>query len=188
MRQSHSQTNTLLILVALLAVIGGLAIVAVTSPQSFQFNLLALLTRQATRTPAATDAPTATATAAAPTTTVTATPTRRPTSGVPALVTSTSAAPTATPQPLASPSATAIELPDNAVALAEVVVQDADNGRVRDLPNGDTVIAIVPNGTQIYVLPGQQEINAVIWMEVQLPNGQTGWMADFLLKILYRRP
>ncbi len=188
MRQSHSQVNTLLIVVAVLAVVGGLAIVAATSPQSFQFNPLAWFAGPASPTLAATEVPTATATTVEPTATVTATPTRRPTSSALALVTSTSAAPSDTPGPTVSPTATPIDWPTNTVALAEVVVQEAVNGRVRDLPNGDTVIAIVPNGTLLYVLDAQQQIGNVIWLQVLLPDGQTGWMADFLLKTLYQRP
>jgi hypothetical protein len=115
------------------------------------------------------------------------TPTRRPTL-IPALVTSTAAPATATPTAQASPTATAIDLPADAVALAEVQVQDAVNGRVRDVPNGDVVIAVVPNGTRVYVLQGQQAIGTVVWMEVRTLDGQTGWMADFLLKIIYVRP
>ena len=187
MRQSHSQVNTLLVLVAVLAVVGGLAIVAATSPQSFQLGSLLGLFGVASATPAATStsAPTASPTLAEPTATVEGTPTRRPTL-LPALVTSTALP--ATPAPLASPTATEVQLPLDAVALAEVQAQDALNGRVRDLPNGDVVIAVVPNGEQVYVLQGQQAIGNVVWMEVRLADGQTGWMADFLLKIIYRRP
>lgn len=189
MRQSHSQANTLLALVAILAVVGGLAIVAVTSPQSFQLDGLARLFGGASATPAATAtvAPTATATLAEPTATIEVSPTRRPTLA-PALVTSTAAPATDTPPPAASPSATPIELPADAVALAEVQVQEAVNGRVRNLPDGNEVIAVVPNGTQLYILQGRQQIDNVVWMEVRLMDGVTGWMADFLLQIIYSRP
>jgi hypothetical protein len=188
MRQTHSQVNTLLVLVAVLAVVGGLAIVAATSPQSFQLgSLLAFFGGpSATPTPTTTSAPTVTATVAEATATIAVTPTRRPTL-LPALVTTAQPA-TATTQLSASPTATEIQLPADAVALAEVQVLDAVNGRVRDVPNGDVVIAVVPNGTQVFVLQGQQQIGDVIWMEVRTPDGQTGWMADFLLKIIYRRP
>lgn len=187
MRQTHSQVNTLLVLVAILAVVGGLTIVAVTSPQSFQLSSLLLLLGGPTATPVATrtPAPTASPTPVTPTATIEASPTRRPTL-TPVPLTATEAPPTV--DPLASPTATAVQLPDDAVALAEVQVQDAVNARVRDVPNGDTVVTVVANGTQVYVLFGQQQIGDVIWMEVRLPDGQTGWMADFLLKIIYHRP
>lgn len=189
MRQSHSQANTLLALVAILAVVGGLAIVAATSPQSFQLDSLAGLFGRASATPAATVtvAPTATATVAEPTATMAVSPTRRPTL-VPALVTSTAGPATETATPAAPPSATPITLPADAIALAQVEVQEAVNGRVRNRPDGDEVIAIVPNGTQLYILQGQQQIGDVIWVEVRLMDGVTGWMADFLLQILYRQP
>ena len=186
MRQSQSQANTLLILVALLAVIGGLVIVAVTSPQSFQLDRL--FGSGPTRVPlTATVAPTATNTEPVPTETAIVSPTPRPTLA-PALVTST-ATETATPNVSPTPAPTEIDLPDDAIALAEVQAQEALNGRVRDLPGGSTVIAIVPNGEQVYVLSGQQVVNEVTWLEVRLMDGQTtGWMADFLLKLIYTRP
>lgn len=180
----------MLVLVAVLAVVGGLAIVAATSPQSFQLgSLLGLFgVPSATPRPTVTVAPTA-----SPTTTTEAfataavTPTPRPTL-LPALVTSTALPATATPASVASPTATEIQLPADAVALAEVQAQDVVNGRVRDLPNGEVVIAVVPNGTQVYVLQGQRTIGSTVWVEVRLFDGQTGWMADFLLKIIYSRP
>lgn len=188
MRQSHSQANTLLALVAILAVVGGLAIVAATSPQSFQLDSLVKLFGGASATPAATAtvAPTASATLAEPTATIEATPTRRPTLA-PALVTSTPDD-TATPAISATPTATEIVLPADAVALAEVQVEESFNGRVRNLPDGNEVIAVVPNGTQLYILQGRHQIDTVVWMEVRLLTGETGWMADFLLKIIYSQP
>jgi hypothetical protein len=178
----------MLIIVAVLAVVGGLAIVAITSPQSL--DSLASLFGAASATPAATAtvAPSATPTLEQPpTATVEVSPTRRPTLSAP-LVTSTLPPATATPAAVASPTATEIQLPSDAEALAEVQVEQAVNGRVRDLPNGDTVVAVVPNGTQLYVLSGREQIDNVVWMEVRLLDGTTtGWMADFLLKIVYSR-
>ncbi|MCC7361778.1 MAG: hypothetical protein IT317_20010 [Anaerolineales bacterium] len=186
MRQSQSQANTLLLLVAVLAVIGGLVIVAVTSPQSFQLDRL--FGGQPTRPAAtATFTPTAAPTDPAPTETPIVTPTRRPTLA-PALVTSTPTV-TATPDVSPTPAPTEVELPADAIGLAEVQAQEALNGRVRDLPGGSIVVAVVPNGEQVYVLPGQQVVNDVTWLEVRLMDGQTtGWMADFLLKLIYTRP
>ena len=186
MRQSQSQANTLLILVAILAVIGGLVIVAVTSPQSFQLNRL--FRGAPTRPPAtATVAPTATPSEPAATETPVVSPTPRPTLA-PALVTSTpTASPTSNVSP--TPTPTAIELPADAIGLAEVQAQAALNARVRNLPGGNTIVAVVANGEQVYVLPGQQVVNDVTWLQVRLMDGlTTGWMADFLLKLIYTRP
>jgi hypothetical protein len=189
MRQTHSQVNTLLLIVAVLAVVGGLAIVAVTSPQSFQLGTLAGLFGMASATPApsATVAPTASPTLPEPTLTPVVSPTRRPT--LEALATSTPRPVTETPATVAPPTATEVQLPPDAVALAEVKVEEGLNGRVRDVAGGNTVVAVVANGTQLYVLGGRQQIDSVTWLEVRLLDGvTTGWMADFLLQIVYSRP
>jgi hypothetical protein len=68
-------------------------------------------------------------------------------------------------------------------ALAVVVVQGVGSARVRNQPGGDTVVAAVPSGTQVQVLGGRVQFNNVVWLQVRLPGGQVGWIADFLLRI-----
>jgi hypothetical protein len=178
--------NTLLIVVAIMAVLGGLAIVVVTSPQSWQLGPMAWLQQRGgtptlaviTHTPSPTTSPlppTITATTAratqVPVVTVTSTPApSTPTPGVEATITPTQ------------------ELPADVVALAVVVVEGATSARVRETPNGDVTVTAVENGTEVQVLEGNVEIDGVRWLQIRLADGDVGWMAEFLLRITQTRP
>jgi len=180
MQNSQSQMNLLLVIVAVLAVVGGLAIVIVTSPQSWQYGPQAWI-QALIHTP--TPFPTALPPTATPTgvpNTPTVAPTARPTSRVAPTLGATQAD-TATPE--LAPSATPIALPTDVVALAVVVVQNAESARVRNQPGGDSVVVAVPSGTEVQVLSGKVEFNNVVWLQVRVPSGQVGWIADFLLRI-----
>src|SRR5262249_26453516 len=153
MHHPHSQMNLLLVLVAILAVVGGLAVVIVTSPQSWQAGpAIWIQSLIATPTPFPTSVP-PTATNTPLPATATLTPTARP-PGPAAIVT---LAPTQTNPP--TPEVTATEtpeaLPTDVTALALVVVDSAVSARVRNQPGGDTIVAAVPNGTQVQVLGGR---------------------------------
>ena len=89
---------------------------------------------------------------------------------------------TATLEPTATLTATQV-LPADVIALAVVVVEGASKARVRDKPNGDLLVAAVEDGTQVQVLAGNIDINDVTWLQIRLPDGQEGWIADFLLRI-----
>jgi cytoskeletal protein RodZ len=181
MQHSHPQANLLLVLVALMAVIGGLVVVIVTSPQSWQAGpatwiqaFIATPTAFPTAVP-----PTATETAEPPTATLV--PTARPTG--PAAAITLAATDTETPTPTATVTETPAALPTDVTALAVVVVQSAGSARVRNQPGGDTVVAAVPAGTEVQVLGGRVEFNNVVWLQVRVAGGQVGWIADFLLRI-----
>jgi uncharacterized protein YgiM (DUF1202 family) len=88
---------------------------------------------------------------------------------------------TATPD--LAPSETPSPLPTDVIALAVVVVQNAESARVRNEPGGDTVVAAVPAGTEVQVLGGKVEFNNVVWLQIRVAGGQVGWIADFLLRI-----
>ena len=179
MQHSQPQINTLLIVVALLAVAGGLAIVIVTSPQSWQYG-------PATWLQALIKTPTPFPTAVPPTTTPTAEPTRptvTPTARPTGRVLTATPFDTETPTPEVTPTETPLALPTDVTALAVVTVQNADSARVRNQPGGDTIVAAVPSGTEVQVLTGKVEFNNVVWLQIRLPGGQVGWIADFLLRI-----
>jgi len=171
----------LLVLVAILAMAGGLAVVIVTSPQSWQAGpatwIQALIT---TPTPFPTAVPpTATDTQAPATATLVATV--RPTGPAAVVSLAPTVADTATPEPTVTMTPEA--LPTDVTALAVVVVESVGSARVRNQPGGDTVVAAVPSGTEVQVLGGRVEFNNVVWLQIRVAGGQVGWIADFLLRI-----
>jgi hypothetical protein len=180
MSRPQPQVSFLLVVLAILAIAGGLAVVIITSLQLWEFGpaawLQALVT---TPTPVATDAA-PTATSPSPTrlaVAVTASVTAQANSQVPTATltpTDTPAAPEITPTAVLSADVT---------ALAVVVVQGVGSARVRNQHGGDTLVAAVPSGTQVQVLGGRVQFNNVVWLQVRLPGGQVGWIADFLLRI-----
>src|SRR5207253_8214702 len=97
MRHSQPQMNLLLVLVAIMAVVGGLAVVIVTSPQSWQAGpAIWIQSLIATPTPFPTEVPpTATQTSEPPT--ATRVPTARPTGPVAAITLAATETETATP-------------------------------------------------------------------------------------------
>ena len=186
MSHSHAQMNTLLVIVAIMAVIGGLPIVVMTSPQSWQLGPMAWLQQRGgtstqpvtTSTPSATPSPrpaTATATTGRATTVPVVT------------VTSTRAAPTATRDAAATITPTQV-LPADVVALAVVVVEGAASARLRDSPNGELTVTAVDNGTEVQVLAGNVRIDDIVWLQIRLAGGDVGWMADYLLRITQTLP
>ena len=180
MSRSQSPINSILVVVVLLAVAGGLAIVIVTSPQSWAFGPAAWIQALVT-TP--THVPTAGAATATPTsvaTMATASPTARATGRAPVTATFMPTDTPFAPTPGVTPTVT---LPPDVTALAVVVVQNAGSARVRNEPGGDTVVAAVPGGTPVQVLGGRVEFNNVVWLQVRLPGGQVGWIADFLIRV-----
>jgi len=182
MHYSQSQVNLLLVVVAIMAVAGGLAIVIVTSPQSWQYGPQAWI-EALIHTP--TPFPTALPPTAAPTdvpstAAATVAPTPRPTSRATPTFGATEAE-TATPNQTVSE--TPSPLPTDVTALAVVVLQSVGSARVRNQPGGDTVVAALPAGTEVQVLGGKVEFNNVVWLQIRVAGGQVGWIADFLLRI-----
>jgi hypothetical protein len=178
--------NTLLIIVAIMAVIGGLAIVVVTSPQSWQLGPMAWLQqRGGTSTqPAITHTPSPTPSPLPATATAT---TVRATKAPVVTVTSTPAPATATRDTAATVTPTQV-LPADVVALAVVVVEGATRARLRDSPNGELTVTAVDNGTEVQVLAGNVKIDDIVWLQIRLASGEVGWMADYLLRITQTRP
>jgi len=185
MHQQNSQVNWLLFLVSILALVGGLAIVIVTSPQSWQYGpgawLAAALAKPTRIIPTAppTASPTLAPTAAVATPTAQATGST--TIATPVIIATTP--PSDTPTPEATVTATLGALPPDVTALAVVTTQGAGSARVRDQPGGENLVAAVPSGTQVQVLGGKVEFNNIVWLQIRLPGGQVGWIANFLLQI-----
>ena len=180
MHQSQPQVNTLLLIVAVLAVVGGLAIVIVTSPQSWQYGpatwIQAMLTTPTKVLPTATE-PTATPSP------VPTQPTATPTAQSTVLVFTATPTVLISPTPTLTPTDTPIPVPPDVLALGTVTTQGTNTARVRNQPGGDTVVAALANGTQVQVLGGKIQFQGVTWLQIRLPNGQVGWIADFLVHI-----
>ncbi len=188
-RHPNQALNTLLLLIVFLAVGGGLAIVYITSPRSFDFSrfLPAPPTATATIGPSVTPTETPVPPSETPTATVTRVPpTRGPTATASATLPPTETRPpTLTP----TPTSTRLTLPPGVRAIARVTDRLGDStARVRSAPNGSQVIASLPAGTVVQVLFGQVMVEGVEWVEVRLGSGTSGWMAGFLLEILIERP
>jgi hypothetical protein len=69
-----------------------------------------------------------------------------------------------------------------------VPLADSQTARVRDLPNGEKLVAAVAGGTHLQVLFGQAVIDDIEWIEVRLDTLQTGWIARSLIIFTYERP
>ncbi len=201
MNQSQSQINSLLIIVALMAVVGGLTIVIIMSPQSWELGPAAWLQGPPptltpvppSATPAPTGTPTATVITPTPAASATATATTLAPSETPTVDLSATAILTGTEAgavpPTPGPVITSNTLPEDVFGLAVVSLSPgATSGRLRDAPNGETILAAVPNGTNVQVLFGRIEADGNMWVQVRLESGTEGWMAEFLLRYTVRRP
>jgi hypothetical protein len=128
------------------------------------------LTPGPTHTPTETAIPTATpTTTATPTLAATDTPTVLPTATPTVLPTNTATStPTLTPTPIS----------------ATITNTDGRGLRLRSEPDG-TLITILPEGTVVQLLEGQQSDQAgQSWLEVRTTEGQQGWVAaDFLTSL-----
>jgi len=189
----NSQLSTLLIVISLLAIGGGLAIVLVTSPQSLLFSQSNFLPARATDPATPTASPTASGTTPPPTATLAPSSTRLPPAATVTVVSPT-AQPTRSPTPSPTPNFPIVQLTDVTLAsdvrgLAVVKpLADSQTARVRDLPNGPKLVAAVAGGTRLQVLFGQAVIDGVEWVEVRLSTLQTGWIARSLIDFTYERP
>ena len=198
MYRSHSQINLLLIVVAVLAIGAGLAIVIATSPKSWELGPAAWL--QGARPTVTAAPPTATldlaatdaaATLAAVVASHTARPTQAPLptrTATPNLSLTLTSEPSPTPDMTATATPFAGPWPEDVAALAEVTLaDDTYNARLRDAPNGETVITVLANGTKVEVLFGEVEVDGTVWKPVRLEDGLTGWIAGYLLTITAQR-
>ena len=82
--------------------------------------------------------------------------------------------PTQTP----SPSPTPTETPKPPTALV-----NSPNGLyLRERPGGTQEIELIPDGTELILLPGRQTENDLEWQQVRTPLGNEGWVAvDFII-------
>ncbi len=171
MRTPYSQFTSLIVIVAALALVGGIAIVLVTSRDSLELAPEIWFGGEATPVAQATQPPTATA---APDT---ATP--EPTATVPVPTNTLLPSPTLPPSLTPTPESL---LPEGVVALAEVDLAAAA-ARLRDAPNGRIIGALL-RGTQVQVLQGREVQDGITWVEVRAETGETGWIAEDLLVIV----
>ncbi len=140
-------------------------------------------TQQPTQIVVVTNAPTSTTANEVVATTA---PTLEPTSTVAPSVT-----PTETVVPTETPTETAIPteaptagptLPPGVVALGTIQVTQGTSARLRATPNG-TVVGSVPDDTSVQVLQGQEFVDGISWIQIRLPSGEVGWIAESLVEI-----
>jgi hypothetical protein len=126
-------------------------------------------------TPTATTTPSATATMAATATeAATETPTLTPTREV---TVEPSPSPT---NPLLIPTATATLTPTaTATAVPTIGIVNSEVGLyLREAPGGTQEIELLPNGTELTLLPGRETAeDGSEWQEVRTPAGNEGWVA-----------
>jgi hypothetical protein len=91
------------------------------------------------------------------------------------------------PAPTPEPTATEPSLPYDVAALAKVVLTTAQAARVRFEPNG-VIIDAVRDGEPVQVLYGRRLVDNILWLQVRLQNGVTGWMAGSLLQMTDLNP
>ncbi len=174
MRTPQSQFTSLIVIVAALALVGGIVIVLVTSRDSLELAPELWFGSQTAAAPTNTPPPSGTPTPTAPE--ATATPTQE---AVAPRATHTPEptleAPTLTPTPENT-------LPEGVVAIAQVSFSGVA-ARLRDAPNGRVIGALL-KGTQVEILEGRQEADGIIWVEIRAETGETGWMSEDLLEIV----
>ncbi|GEM_PF-4552314 len=184
MYQTQSQIKVMLVIVAVLAVVAGVVIVLVTSPQSLELSNLQPAKSQTATAQLGTVAPSVGLTAAA-----TDTPTTRPT--IAPLATRTLRPPSVTPTRTRIPSATPTvtvtpfaTLPADVRALAIINLTDGASARLRAVPGGD-VIAAIPGGATVQLLKQPSRVlDGLTWVQIRDENGVVGWVATYLLVIL----
>ncbi len=109
-----------------------------------------------------------------PTFTPTLTSTRTLTPIPPTITLTPTLAPTATK----TPTFTITPTPTPVIAVVQTV--DGKGAVVRNLPGGE-VLGSYFDGTLMQVLPGQDDVDGVVWVNVVAPNGVVGWMVLDLL-------
>ena len=58
----------------------------------------------------------------------------------------------------------------------------ARSARLRAAPNG-AVVGSVPDDTSVQVLQGQEFVDGISWIQIRLPSGEVGWIAESLVEI-----
>jgi hypothetical protein len=179
MQRPYQQFTSLIVVVAALALVGGVAIVLLTSGDSLS---LAPDIWFGSASPQPTLAAPATATATpAAVGQATDAPTQAP------VATQAPSTQTGLPTEAATQSALTETLPPVSQAVTAEVVLQGVAARLRDAPGGHVVGALL-RGTLVEVLDGREVQDGVTWVEVRDPSGLTGWMAEDLLQIVEEPP
>lgn len=109
------------------------------------------------------------ATTAAPATEI-ADPTPTATGTAAPAIQATATAPPATATPAATPTITQTPVP-TAIVDSEVGLY------LRPEPGSEVEVELLPNGTELILLPGRQTVDDLEWQEVRSPSGNEGWVA-----------
>lgn len=110
------------------------------------------------------------------------TPTRWPTV-TPMAVSQPTKAPTEAT--VAAPAPTAPPATGGLAVGARVEVADTGVGmlRVRDVPGTDsTTLKLLPDGTQLVIVAGPEQVEDLTWWKVREQSGEVGWAAGQFLK------
>lgn len=169
----------LVVVVAALSLIAGLAVVIATSPESIRLANL----QQATAQPA-----TATVPATLPST---PTGTPEPTATVAVTATATpqaSISETPTEVPTETPAITGTAFPTlapDAIALGQIVTTNNSTARLRSAPSLEgKVISAVQAGEYVQVLGGLTTMDDINWLPVRINSGLNGWISADLVETL----
>jgi uncharacterized protein YgiM (DUF1202 family) len=171
----------LIVVVAALSLIAGLAVVIATSPESIRLaNLQQATAQPATATQFATQTSTASAVTATSVPTATAEVTK--TSTPEALVSET---PTETPtEPVITGTPFPTLAPD-AIALGQIVTVNNSTARLRSAPGLDgKVISAVLAGEYVQVLGGLTTVDEIDWLPVRINSGINGWISADLVETI----
>lgn len=121
----------------------------------------------------------------------TPTPTITPTASLTPTVTLTPVPPTGTPTltptrtPTLTPTLTLTPSPTPAVALVEA---SAGGGAFLRIEPGGAILSSRVNGAQVKLLPGQVELDGILWLHVEAPDGTVGWMDAAVLATVTPAP
>lgn len=83
-----------------------------------------------------------------------------------------------TPTSTLPPTATASSTPTStATSVPSAVVNSEVGLYLRPSPGSDVQLELLPNGTQLTLLPGLETVDEVDWQQVRAPSGNEGWVA-----------
>jgi hypothetical protein len=68
------------------------------------------------------------------------------------------------------------------IALGTIQVTEGTSARLRAAPNG-AVVGSVPDDEQVQVLQGREFVDGISWIQIRVPDGQVGWIAESLVEI-----
>ncbi len=185
MQQTPGYGIILIIIVAALSLVAGLAVVVVTSSESIRLASLQQVTANPSTptlppTPAVavSESPTAVETGTSPTLTATVQPT-------PPAETNT---PVASETPTVTPTASGTMIPTlapDAVALGRISTINNSTARLRSAAGLDgKVISAVQAGEYVQILGGLTTVDEIDWIPVRINSGLSGWVSADLVETL----